>query len=265
MSIPRAPKPTFVPNPTTRLCPVCAPTPVFRPPSRPRPAHFRAQPHDPALPRLRTFARIPTHEPPQACALSCPTPRSGFAPSAHLRPYPDLPAAPGLRTFAPNPTIRLCPVCAPSPAFRPTSRATPAHFRAQPTIRLCPVCVPSPVFRPTSRPRPAHFRAQPHDPALPRLRTFDRIPTHEPPYVSAPSFVFLRMSRPASAHQRRHSPARAAPRLRSFTRIPTHELLRVCAPLPTTLPPRSLSELIRVYQNLSEVSRVPPINSDWFR
>lgn len=104
--------------------------------------HFRAHPHDPALSRLRTFARIPTHEPPHACAPSSAFPRTRRPASAHLRPHSDPLAAPRLRTFVPNPTTRLCPVCAPSPAFPLTSRATPAHF-----------C------------------AHPHDPALPRLRT----------------------------------------------------------------------------------------------
>lgn len=100
--LPAAPRlRTFAPNPTIRLCPVCAPSPVSRPPSRPRPAHFRAQPHDPALPRLRTFARIPTHEPPHACALSCPTPRSGFAPPAHPHPLFYVLFHPLLRTSSP--------------------------------------------------------------------------------------------------------------------------------------------------------------------
>ena len=126
--------------------------------------HFRAHPHDPALPRLRTFARIPTHEPSHACAPSSAFLRKSrpasphlrshsharAAPtSAHLRPHSDPLAAPRLHTFAPNPTTRLCPFCAPSP-----------------------------VSRPPSRPTSAHFCAQPHDPALPRLRTFARIPTH---------------------------------------------------------------------------------------
>ena len=133
MSIPRAPKPTFVPNPTIRLCPsahlrphsdplaaprlhtfasnptirlcpVCVPSPAFRSTSRPTSAHFCAQPHDPALPRLRTFARIPTHEPPHACALLCPTPRSGFAPSAHPLPLFYVLFHPLLRTSSPAST-----------------------------------------------------------------------------------------------------------------------------------------------------------------
>lgn len=90
--------------------------------------HFRAQTLTPTSPCLRTFVRIPTSQPPHACALSRPTARPGFAPSAHLRPYPDLPATPGLRTFAPNPTIRLCPVCAPPSSFLRTFSPTSTYF-----------------------------------------------------------------------------------------------------------------------------------------
>lgn len=97
-----------------------------------------------------------------------------------------------------------------------------------------------------------HFRAQPHDPALSRLRTFVRIPTHEPSHACAPSSAFLRKSRPASPHLRSHSHARAAPtsahlrphsdplaapRLRTFARIPTHEPPHACTLLRPT--PRS--------------------------
>ena len=143
MTIPRAPKPTFVPIPTIRLCPVCAPSPAFRPTSRATPARLhphsyaRAAPplrtfvriptHEP-LPRLRTFARIPTSQPPHACALSCPTPRPGFAPSAYLRPHSHPRAAPRLHTFAPNPMIRLCPVCAPPSSFLRTFLPTSTYF-----------------------------------------------------------------------------------------------------------------------------------------
>ena len=134
--------------------------------------HFCAQPHDPALPRLRTFDRIPTFQPRHACTLLRPTPRSGFAPSAHLRPHSDALAAPRLRTFAPNPTIRLCPVCAPSSAFPRTSRPISAHLRSHsysraaprlrtfapnPTIRLCPVCAPPSSLLRTFSPTSTYF------------------------------------------------------------------------------------------------------------
>ena len=107
---------------------------------------------------------------------------------------------------------------------------TQTTFVPNRTIRLCPVCVPSPVFPPTSRATPAHFCAQPHDPALPRLRTFARIPTHEPPHACAPSPVFRPPSRATPAHLRPHSHPRASPRLRTFVRIPTSQPPHVCAP-----------------------------------
>lgn len=172
MSIPRAPKPTFTPNPTIRLCPVCVPSPAFRPTSRAPPAHFRAQPHDSALPCLRTFARISTSQPPQAYALSRPTARPGFVPSAHIRPHSDPLVAPRLHTFAPNPTTRLCPVCAPSPVFLRTSRPELVHLRLHyhalaaprlrtfapnPTIRLCPVCAPPSSLLRTFSPTSTYF------------------------------------------------------------------------------------------------------------
>ena len=201
--------------------------------------HFRAQTLTPTSPCLRTFARIPTHEPRHACALSCPTARPGFAPSAHLRPHSHSRAAPRLRTFAPNPTIRF----APSAHLRPYPDLPAAPglrtFVPNPTIRLCPVCAPSPAFRPTSRATPAHFCAQPHDPALSRLRTFVRIPTHEPRHACAPSPAFPPTSRATPAHLRPHSHSRAAPRLRTpflfstyfFTHfyVLFHPLLRTCS------------------------------------
>ena len=138
--------------------------------------------------------------------------------------------APRLHTFAPNPTIRLCPVCAPSPVFRPPSRATPAHLCAQPTIRLCPVCVPSPVFRPPSRPTSAHLRSHSYARAAPRLHTFARIPTHEPPRVCAPPPAFPGTSRATPAHfcAQPHDPA--LPRLRTPILFSTYFFNRFYVP-----------------------------------
>lgn len=128
MSIPRAPKPTFVPIPTIRLCPVCTHSPAFRPTSRATPAHFCAQSHDPALPRLRTFAGIPTSQPPHACALLRPAPRPGFAPSAYLHPHSDPRASPRLRTFVRIPTSQPPHVCAPPSSFLRTFSPTSTYF-----------------------------------------------------------------------------------------------------------------------------------------
>ena len=102
--------------------------------------HFRAQPHDPALPRLRTFARIPTFQPRHACTLLRPTPRSGFAPSAHFRAQPHDPALPRLRTFARNPTSQPRHACTllrptPRPGFAPSAHLRP-HFHARAAPRL---------------------------------------------------------------------------------------------------------------------------------
>ena len=90
--------------------------------------HFRAQPHDPALPRLRTFARIPTHESRHACAPSSAFPRTRRPELVHLRLHYHPLAAPRLRTFAPNPTIRLCPVCAPPSSLLRTFSPTSTYF-----------------------------------------------------------------------------------------------------------------------------------------
>ncbi len=90
--------------------------------------HFCAQPHDPALPRLRTFDRIPTFQPRHACTLLRPTPRSGFAPSAHLRPHSDPLAAPRLCTFVRISTHEPPHVCAPPSSFLRTFSPTSTYF-----------------------------------------------------------------------------------------------------------------------------------------
>ena len=108
--------------------------------------HFRAHPHAPALPRLRTFARIPTSQPPHAYALLRPTLRSGFAPSAYLRPHSHPRAAPRLRTFVRIPTHEPPYVRAPSSALPPTNRATSAHLRPHSYARAAPYLCTSFLF-----------------------------------------------------------------------------------------------------------------------
>ena len=119
--------------------------------------HFRAQPHDPALPRLRTFARIPTSQPPHAYALLRPTLRSGFAPSAYLRPHSHPRAAPSLRTFFRIPTHELTPLA-----------HLRLHYHARAVPSLCTfvcitthepprACAPPSSFLRTSSPTSTYF------------------------------------------------------------------------------------------------------------